>query len=257
MTIDQTIDQWTDSAARFLDKHRDATRLVLTAAVASVATASAIYGVQATQRRWRSNALKREIASGTAQNTTQLVQKDPAMFDETLIEEQLARNIAFLGQEGVDRVRKSFVIVVGAGSVGSWAALMLLRSGVQHIRLIDPKRLTLHNMAWHAAATAKDVGRHKAQALQLRFREIAPFSRVECCTEQLTPLNMESLLAGNPSFVVDTMDHLDAKLALAQYCHEKDIKLITSMSVGAKVDPSRIQISDISDTMGKQARPQG
>ena len=46
------------------------------------------------------------------------------------------------------------------------------------------------------------------------------------------------------------MDNLDEKLALAQYCHEHNIKLISSMSTGAKADPTRIQISDISDTFG-------
>ncbi|KAI9492120.1 hypothetical protein BDB00DRAFT_883607 [Zychaea mexicana] len=169
-------------------------------------------------------------------------------FDETLIDEQLARNIAFLGKEGVQRVRQAFVIVVGVGSVGSWVALMLLRSGVQHLRLIDPKRLNRRNMAYHAVANLEDVGMAKVQVLRKHFREIAPFSKVECCTERLLPTNMDTLLGGQPAYVVDTMDNVDEKLALAQYCHEHNIKLITSMSAGAKADPTRIQISDVSDT---------
>lgn len=58
-------------------------------------------------------------------------------YDESLIREQLTRNYSFLTEEGMNKVRNSFVVVVGAGGVGSWAALMLLRSGISNIRIID------------------------------------------------------------------------------------------------------------------------
>lgn len=58
-------------------------------------------------------------------------------YDESLIREQLTRNYSFLGEEGMSKVRNSFVVIVGAGGVGSWAALMLLRSGISNIRIID------------------------------------------------------------------------------------------------------------------------
>ncbi|KAI9318018.1 hypothetical protein BX666DRAFT_1822673, partial [Dichotomocladium elegans] len=172
-------------------------------------------------------------------------------YDETLIQEQLARNIAFLGEDGVARVRRAFVIVVGAGSVGSWAALMLLRSGVQHLRLIDPARLTRRTMANHAVAELEDIGLSKVDVLQKHFREIAPFTKVECFTERLAPGTMNRLLdeKGHPVYVVDTVSNLDDKLELAQYCHANNIKVISCMSPGAKADPTRIQIADVSDTL--------
>lgn len=58
-------------------------------------------------------------------------------------------------------------------------------------------------------------------------------------------------IQGKPSFVVDTMTNIIDKIALVEYCHANDIKIISSMSPGAKADPTRIQVVDISETIGK------
>lgn len=212
MTIASTAERVVDTTFQFVEKHQHAVRLTLTAAAASAATASAILTYQASQRRKRSKALKDQLLQeahtlhhaeltplGTiaASNDSLSTGAQQVDFDESLIQEQLARNIAFLGEQGVQKVRQSLVVVVGAGSVGSWAALMLLRSGVQHLRIIDPKRLTRKNMAQHAVANVEDIGQYKVKALKRHFREIAPFSRVVACTDRLTEMNMDALLGGN------------------------------------------------------------
>ena len=51
-------------------------------------------------------------------------------YDEDLIREQLARNYAFFGEEGMKKIRGASVAVIGCGGVGSWAAVMLARSYV-------------------------------------------------------------------------------------------------------------------------------
>lgn len=201
---------WADSATRWLDRHRDAVQLTLAAIGASALTATAIYGYQANRRRLRSNALKQQLLlqeeGENAQpmrpiqltdfGTVAASHRHKEDYDESLIEEQLARNIAFLGEEGVKRVRGAFVVVVGAGSVGSWTALMLVRSGVQRVRVIDPKYLTRSTIAHHAVAGLSDIGMAKAKALEKHLREIAPFCKVEACVERLCPANMDTLLAG-------------------------------------------------------------
>lgn len=212
MTIASTAERVVDSTSHFIERNKLAVRLTLTAVVASAVTASTILTYQASQRRKRSKALKEQLLQeahtlqhseltplGTiaASNDSLSTGAQQVDFDESLIQEQLARNIAFLGEEGVQKVRQSLVVVVGAGSVGSWAALMLLRSGVQHLRIIDPRRLTGNNMAQHAVANVEDIGQYKVKALERHFREIAPFSRVVACTDRLTLMNMDALLGGN------------------------------------------------------------
>uniref|UniRef100_V5EZ84 THIF-type NAD/FAD binding fold domain-containing protein n=1 Tax=Kalmanozyma brasiliensis (strain GHG001) TaxID=1365824 RepID=V5EZ84_KALBG len=169
-------------------------------------------------------------------------------WDESLIREQLSRNYSFLGEEGMTAIRNSFVIVVGAGGVGSWAALMLLRSGISKLRLIDFDQVSLSSLNRHACATLEDVGRPKVVCCAEKFAQIAPWAKLEAWVELFKGDEAERLLGGNPTYVVDAIDNIDTKVDLLRFCAERKIKVISSMGAGAKSDPSRIQISDISVT---------
>ncbi|KAF9534548.1 hypothetical protein BGW38_010453, partial [Lunasporangiospora selenospora] len=96
-------------------------------------------------------------------------------LNEDMIREQLSRNIAFLGEEGVEKLRNSFVIIVGAGGVGSWAASMLIRSGVGRIRIIDFDQVSLSSLNRHATAVQGDVGTPKVLSMKKAFQAIAPW----------------------------------------------------------------------------------
>lgn len=58
-------------------------------------------------------------------------------------------------------------------------------------------------------------------------------------------------MKGNPDFVVDAIDNINTKIDLMKYCYDRKLNVISSMGAGAKADPSRIQIADISETFGK------
>jgi hypothetical protein len=126
-------------------------RLVLVALASSSLTALSIYSFQSLRREHALSSLKAEATSikptqihrlnsigaedmsggGGGSKETQIArQAKRGEYDEELVMEQLARNRVFFGDEGMDRIRNGFVIVVGAGGVGSWAATMLARSGI-------------------------------------------------------------------------------------------------------------------------------
>ncbi|KAJ2746205.1 hypothetical protein GGI20_001560 [Coemansia sp. BCRC 34301] len=168
--------------------------------------------------------------------------------EELLIQEQLARHYAFFGKEGMTKLRDSFVVVVGAGGVGSWAALMLLRSGVQRIRIIDFDQVTLSSLNRHAAATRANVGTPKVGALRQSFADIAPHAMVEARVALFSAETAADLLAGEPDYVLDCIDNMDTKTDLLEYCRKHGLEVISAMGAGMKSDPSRVQIADISDT---------
>ncbi|RKO85210.1 hypothetical protein BDK51DRAFT_5224, partial [Blyttiomyces helicus] len=174
--------------------------------------------------------------------------KKAPLFDEDLVREQLARNYAFLGEEGVKKVRGAFVVVVGLGGVGNHAAHMLLRSGVEHLRLIDFDQVTLSSLNRHAVATRADVGTPKAICLAKHLAEIAPHAKIEARVDMFDLRVADELLAGKPDYILDCIDNLDTKIDLIKYCVDHGLKVTASMGAGAKCDPSRIQIADISET---------
>ncbi|RKP38054.1 hypothetical protein BJ085DRAFT_19778 [Dimargaris cristalligena] len=171
---------------------------------------------------------------------------------EFLVREQLARNIAFLGEDGVARLRRARVVVVGAGGVGSWATVMLARSGVEYIRVIDFDQVTLSSLNRHAVATLADVGTPKVVALKNRLAQVTPQvtidARVTLFDKSSAPTLLEGGDRGPIDMVLDCIDHIDTKLELLHYCHTHQLPVISAMGAGAKCDPSRVQISDISET---------
>ncbi|KCV71357.1 hypothetical protein H696_02304 [Fonticula alba] len=168
--------------------------------------------------------------------------------DEELIREQLARNYAFYTEEQMSRIRAAFVVVIGVGGVGSHAAMMLARSGVQRLRLVDFDQVTLSSLNRHAVAERADVGQAKVAVLKAHLGRSAPFVQVEAVQQMYTPESMDEILSGGPSFVLDCIDNTSTKVHLLKSCHERGIPVISGMGAGAKGDPSSIQVADISQT---------
>lgn len=174
----------------------------------------------------------------------------------------MARNRVFLKDEGLEKLRNAFVIVVGCGGVGSHATAALARSGVSKLRLIDFDQVTLSSLNRHSVATLADVGTPKVHCIRRRLEQITPWTHFECRNElfgeasaptQLAPMNGQA-----PDFVIDAIDNIDSKVALLNYCSKNDLKVISSMGAGCKSDPTRVMIGDISastdDPLSKSTR---
>lgn len=169
--------------------------------------------------------------------------------NEELIKEQLSRNYSFLGENGMQSIRDSFIVVIGLGGVGSWSSLMLSRSGVSNLRLVDFDQVTLSSLNRHATATLKDVGISKVDAVKNFILSVSPWSQVEAINQLWSPGEQgDALLSGNPDYVIDAIDHIPTKVALLKRCKELNLKVISCAGAGAKQDPSRIQIADMSNT---------
>jgi tRNA A37 threonylcarbamoyladenosine dehydratase len=152
----------------------------------------------------------------------------------------LARNRVFLGDDGLQKVRDAFVIVVGCGGVGSWAATMLVRSGVGRVRLVDFDQVTLSSLNRHAVATLADVGTPKVLALRKHLEQVAPWVEIDARNALWNKENGEMLLSGQPTFVIDAIDNIDTKVDLLHYCKTNGIPVISSMGAGCKSDPTRV-----------------
>lgn len=174
--------------------------------------------------------------------------------------EQLARNRVFLGEDGLGKLRNSFVIVVGLGGVGSHATCALARSGVAKLRLIDFDQVTLSSLNRHAVATLADVGTPKVHCMRRRLEQIAPWIKFDCRNELFRAASATKLLGEwdfeirggeepkKPDFVIDCIDNIDSKVALLAFCHKNGLKVISSMGAGCKSDPTRICVGDISQS---------
>lgn len=248
-----------------LTRHR--AELLLTAAATALATYSLLSLYHSRSRRSRradlADQINRALASGAAETriqpspspsppipNTELAPEPGPGSDhaEELVREQLARNYAFLREDGVSRVRAASVVIVGCGGVGSWTAVMLARSGVAKLRLIDFDYVTLSSLNRHATATLADVGTPKVQCIARALHAIAPFVQVDARVELWRGDADGAELLRGADWVVDAIDNIGTKVELLAYCVQNNIKVFSSMGAGAKSDPTRIQIADLSAT---------
>ncbi|KAI0942867.1 hypothetical protein AcV7_002163 [Taiwanofungus camphoratus] len=253
-------------------------QLILTALTASIATAGLLSAYQRHQRIKRRKDLDEEILrSITARESRTQPLVEPSLrdrgkrrevqdgpvheislgtksrneeqgYDEELIKEQLARNYAFFGDEGMSKIRRGTVVVIGCGGVGSWAAVMLVRSGLSNIRLVDFDYVTLSSLNRHATAVLADVGTPKVKCIERTLRQISRWVEIDSRVDIWRKEQGGDLLEG-ADWVIDAIDNITTKVDLLKYCHDNGIKVFSSMGAGAKCDPTRIQMSDISYTM--------
>lgn len=158
------------------------------------------------------------------------------------------RTERLLGEEGVERLRHSRVLVAGVGGVGGYAAEMLCRAGVGHITIVDADNVSVSNINRQLIATHSTVGESKVILFAERFHDINPGCAIDARQEFITPDNVETLLEGKYDFVVDCIDTVAPKTSLLTNCLLNHIPVISSMGAGGRRDVTRIVYQDLWET---------
>ena len=153
------------------------------------------------------------------------------------------------GADGLTRLRAAHVSVIGLGGVGSWVVEALARSGVGSLTLVDMDEVCLSNMNRQSHALDATVGRSKASVLAERVQQIAPECKVTVEERFFTEASAEALLKPKFDWVVDAIDVTKHKCLLIAKARELGIRLLTCGGGGGRIDPSRIQVSDLSRTI--------
>lgn len=152
------------------------------------------------------------------------------------------------GVQGLARLRRAHVAVIGVGGVGSWAAEALARSGIGQLTLIDGDDICLSNVNRQMHALEGNYGRLKVDVLAERLRSIDPALIVNPQARFLTPSTLDSIGEGGFDAVLDACDAFRVKVETIVYCRRRKIPLIVSGSAGGRTDPTQIRVRDLSRT---------
>jgi tRNA A37 threonylcarbamoyladenosine dehydratase len=139
------------------------------------------------------------------------------------------------------------VVVVGIGGVGSWAAEALARSGVGRITLIDLDHVAISNINRQVHALEATLGAAKVLAMAARIAEINPACQVVTIEEFIDETNVGGLIPACDA-VIDAIDNVRAKAALIAHCRQQGIRILTTGGAGGRLDPTQIQVIDLSRT---------
>ena len=161
----------------------------------------------------------------------------------------MERTELLLGGEKLAMLRRANVLVVGLGGVGAYAAEMIARAGVGRMTIADADTVNVSNINRQLVALHSTVGQPKAEVLAARLRDINPEIGLTVVNEYIRDERTYELLdSARFDYVVDAIDTLSPKLALILAALERGFPLVSSMGAGAKTDPTRLEIADISKT---------
>jgi tRNA A37 threonylcarbamoyladenosine dehydratase len=154
------------------------------------------------------------------------------------------------GADGLEKLARQYVLVFGAGGVGSWCAEALARSGVGRIGIIDSDAVCDSNVNRQVQATTLTIGLAKAEALKRRLLEINPACEVTAWNEVFCRESEGRFGIEKVGYVIDAIDTLNQKLDLIETACNSGVKLFSSMGMARKMDPTRIKVGEIWNTKG-------
>lgn len=164
------------------------------------------------------------------------------------VREQFIRGVGVLGEDGIEKLNNSRVIVFGVGGVGGFCAEALCRAGVGQIDIVDGDVVSVSNLNRQIIALHSTVGMPKVEVLRERLLDINPECKVSAHKLFYLPENADEIDLSKYDYVIDAVDTVSAKLEIICRAKALDISIISAMGAGNKLDPTRFEVSDINKT---------
>ena len=159
--------------------------------------------------------------------------------------EEFERTRLLIGDENLEKLRNSTVVVVGCGGVGSYACEALARSGIGKLIIIDKDEINITNLNRQLMSSYANVGLRKVDEMAARIKGYA-----KCEVEGVACFFDESStkLLDGADFVIDAIDTMTSKLILAKYCLAKNIPFVMSLGMANRLDPSQLVYTTLDKT---------
>ena len=162
--------------------------------------------------------------------------------------EEFSRAALLLGGEAMRRLWNAHVAVFGVGGVGAACAEALGRGGVGRMTLIDPDTVSVSNINRQLEALHSTVGRNKAEVMRERLLDIDPQAEITALPVFYGAENAAQYPLEQFDYIADCIDTVSSKLLLIRTAHAKNVPIISALGAGNKMEPSRLQVEDISRT---------
>jgi tRNA threonylcarbamoyladenosine dehydratase len=161
----------------------------------------------------------------------------------------MSRSQLLLGDEKLQALMDKHVLVVGLGGVGGICAEMIARAGVGKMTIVDGDTVDLSNCNRQVPALHSTEKQPKVEVMAARLRDINPAIVLNPVNDFIKEEKTTRLLdGGNFDYVVDCIDTLSSKVFLIKACTDRNIPVVSSLGAGGKVDPARVEVTDISAT---------
>ena len=162
--------------------------------------------------------------------------------------EQFNRLELIIGKENIKKINDISVLVIGLGGVGSYALESIVRSGIEKITIVDNDKIDITNLNRQLMTLHSNIGKYKVDIWEERIKDINPNVEITKINNFITPSNIEILFKEKIDYIIDACDTVETKKELIRQSIKRNIKIISSMGTGNKLNPSKLEIIDIRKT---------
>lgn len=166
------------------------------------------------------------------------------------MESQFERTIQVLGAGAFERLQATKVILFGVGGVGGWCAEALIRSGVQHLTIVDFDTVNVTNLNRQLVATSGNIGELKVEEMRKRLLLINPKAQITASPLRYSAETAEQFDFNEFDYVIDAIDSVQDKALLLVRAVASSAKVFSSMGAGRKIDTSAIRVSRFNKVEG-------
>lgn len=169
-----------------------------------------------------------------------MIKKLPSQFD---------RIISLIGNDNFNKLKSKKIIVVGVGGVGGFVVESLVRSGISNITIVDHDTVDITNLNRQIIALNSTIGKLKVDVLEKRIKDINKDCIVEKYPIFLDDSNIDEIIDDSYDFIIDCCDSVKTKQLLLKTSVDKNIDFIASMGTANKIDPTKLEIIELSKTV--------
>jgi len=164
------------------------------------------------------------------------------------MQEQFIRTSMLLGEENIKKLQASKVAIFGIGGVGGYVAEALARSGIGEFDLFDKDVVDETNINRQIIATLNTIGKNKVDVMKERILEINKYAKVNAYKEFYLPETADKYDLSKYDYIIDAIDTVTSKIELIVRATNANVKVISAMGAGNKLDPTKFEVTDIYKT---------
>lgn len=162
--------------------------------------------------------------------------------------EEFNRTIELIGKENLEKLQQSKIAIFGVGGVGGFVLEGLVRSGVGNIDIYDNDIIDITNINRQIIALHSTIGKDKVEVAKKRALDINPKININAYKTFYDNETSNDIDLSRYDYVIDAIDSTKSKLELIRNANEANVKIISCMGTGNKMDPTKFEITDINKT---------
>ncbi len=168
------------------------------------------------------------------------------------------RTKLLIGDNGLQKLKSSNILIVGVGGVGGYALEILTRSGVGNFTIVDGDNVDITNINRQIIATHSSIGKPKVEVFDSRMKDINPNVNVRALNLRFNKESCDLIFDRHYDYVIDAIDSVQDKLLLILTAKQKKLNIISAMGAGNKLEMTEFEVVDIfktkNDKLAKKMR---